>query len=212
MLRLIMLGPPGAGKGTQAKRLAERFAIPHISTGDRLRAGIRAGTALGVKAKEYMDAGCLVPDDVIIGLVQERLNQADCANGFLLDGFPRTVKQAEALDIAGVMIDHVIDMEVPDDDVVVRLSGRSVCPSCGTVFHLTLSSPKKEGICDKCGAKLIVRDDDKEDTVRNRLRVYHRSTAPLIAFYEEKGLLRRLDAVGTVDDVFNGILRLVEVG
>jgi len=212
MLRLIMLGPPGAGKGTQAKRLAKRFAIPHISTGDMLRAAVRAGTPLGMKAKEYMDAGGLVPDEVIIGLVGERLKEDDCSNGFLLDGFPRTVAQAEALDVAGVVIDHVIDMEVPDEDVVVRLTGRRVCPSCNAVFHLTLSPPKKDGVCDNCGSNLIIRDDDKEDTVRNRLRVYHQSTAPLIAFYNGKGLLRRLSAVGAVDDVFNGILSLLEVG
>jgi len=206
-----MLGPPGAGKGTQAQKLAKRFAIPHISTGDMLRAAVKAGTPLGKKAKAFMDAGGLVPDDVIIGLVQERLKQDDCIKGFLLDGFPRTVGQAEALKDAGVVIDHVIDMEIPDDDVVVRLTGRRVCPNCNAVFHVSLSPPTKPGICDKCGSELIIRDDDKEDTVRNRLRVYHRSTAPLIAFYEGKGLLRRLNAIGSVDDVFNGMLKLIEV-
>ena len=206
MLRIIMLGPPGAGKGTQAKRMAQKFEIPHISTGDMLRAAVREGTPLGLKAQEYMNAGGLVPDDVIIGLVRERLAQKDCEKGFLLDGFPRTVAQAEAVDEAGIAIDHVIELEVPDDDVVVRLTGRRICPNCGALYHVTLSPPKQAGVCDKCGTALITRDDDKEETVRNRLRVYHQSTAPLVAFYEAKGLLRRVNATGSVDDVFKGIL------
>ena len=213
-MRLILLGPPGAGKGTQAKRLIERYGIPQISTGDILRAAVREGTELGKKAKQYMDAGQLVPDEVVIGIIRERLKEADCAKGFILDGFPRTVPQAEALKSVlaelGQALDHVVSIEVPDEDLVERLTGRRTCRKCGAMYHVKFTPPKQEGVCDKCGGELYQRDDDKEETIRARLKVYHDQTAPLVEFYNEEGLLRRIDGVGSVDEIYGRILGVLE--
>ena len=213
-MRLILLGPPGAGKGTQAKRLIERYGIPQISTGDILRAAVREGTELGKKAKQYMDAGQLVPDEVVIGIIRERLKEADCAKGFILDGFPRTVPQAEALKSVlaelGQALDHVVSIEVPDEDLVERLTGRRTCRNCGAMYHVKFTPPKQEGVCDKCGGELYQRDDDKEETIRARLKVYHDQTAPLVEFYNEEGLLRRIDGVGSVDEIYGRILGVLE--
>ncbi len=213
-MRLILLGPPGAGKGTQAKRLIERYGIPQISTGDILRAAVREGTELGRKAKQYMDAGQLVPDEVVIGIIRERLKEADCARGFILDGFPRTVPQAEALKGVlaelGQALDHVVSIEVPDEDLVERLTGRRTCRGCGAMYHVRFSPPKQDGVCDRCGGELYQRDDDREDTIRARLKVYHDQTAPLVAFYEGEGLLRRVDGVGSVDEIYGRILGVLE--
>ncbi len=213
-MRLILLGPPGAGKGTQAKRLIERYGIPQISTGDILRAAVREGTELGKKAKQYMDAGQLVPDEVVIGIIRERLKEADCAKGFILDGFPRTVPQAEALkgvlSDLGQALDHVVSIEVPDEDLVERLTGRRTCRTCGAMYHVKFNPPKQEGVCDKCGGELYQRDDDREETIRARLKVYHDQTAPLVEFYTKEGLLRRIDGVGSVDEIYGRILGVLE--
>jgi adenylate kinase len=202
---VILLGPPGAGKGTQAGNIAETYDIPHISTGDILRANVREGTELGLEAKRFMDAGDLVPDDVIIGMVGERLAQPDAAKGFLFDGFPRTVPQAEALEALLQQreqpLDVVLRLAVDEDEVVSRLTGRRTCTSCGAVFHVTHQPPATEGVCDACGGELVQRDDDREDVVRNRLEVYRRSTEPLEEFYWNRGLLRDVEAVGTVEEV-----------
>ena len=213
-MRLILLGPPGAGKGTQAKRLIERYGIPQISTGDILRAAVREGTELGKTAKQYMDAGKLVPDEVVIGIIEERLKEPDCAKGYILDGFPRTVAQADALTEVlarmGQSIDHVVSIEVPDEELVERLTGRRTCRNCGAMYHVKFSPPKKPGVCDKCGGELFQRDDDKEETIRARLKVYQDQTAPLIAYYEKAGLLRRVSGVGTVDEIYERILGVLE--
>ncbi len=205
-MRLILLGPPGAGKGTQAKRLIERYGIPQISTGDILRAAVRDGTDLGKKAKQYMDAGKLVPDEVVIGIIEERLQEADCAKGFILDGFPRTVAQADALNRVlanlGQAIDHVVSIEVPDEELVERLTGRRTCRGCGAMYHVKFSPPKAQGVCDKCGGELYQRDDDREETIRARLKVYHEQTAPLVEYYEKAGLLRRIPGQGSVDEIY----------
>jgi len=205
-MRLILLGPPGAGKGTQAKRLIERYGIPQISTGDILRAAVRDGTDLGRKAKQYMDAGKLVPDEVVIGIIEERLQQPDCAKGFILDGFPRTVAQADALNRVlanlGQAIDHVVSIEVPDEELVERLTGRRTCRGCGAMYHVKFSPPKAQGVCDKCGGELYQRDDDREETIRARLKVYHEQTAPLVEYYEKAGLLRRIPGQGSVDEIY----------
>jgi adenylate kinase len=204
-VRVILLGPPGAGKGTQAGNIASTYGIPHISTGDILRANVREGTALGLEAKRFMDAGDLVPDDVIIGMVGDRLEQPDAAQGFLFDGFPRTVPQAEALDRLlqerEQPLDVVLRLAVDEDEVVSRLTGRRTCTGCGAVFHVTHQPPATEGVCDVCGGELVQREDDREDVVRNRLEVYRRSTEPLEEFYWNRGLLRDVEAVGTVDEV-----------
>ena len=213
-MRLILLGPPGAGKGTQAKRLIERYGIPQISTGDILRAAVREGTELGKTAKQYMDAGKLVPDEVVIGIIEERLKEPDCAKGYILDGFPRTVAQADALTEVlarmGQSIDHVVSIEVPDEELVERLTGRRTCRNCGAMYHVKFSPPKKPGVCDKCGGELFQRDDDKEETIRARLKVSQDQTAPLIAYYEKAGLLRRVSGVGTVDEIYERILGVLE--
>ena len=202
-MRLILIGPPGAGKGTQAAFIKERFAIPQISTGDMLRAAVKAGTPLGLKAKSVMESGALVSDDIILGLMEERLAQPDCKNGFLLDGFPRTVPQAEAL--AGFAdIDAVVDIDVSDEKLIDRLSGRRVCPSCGGTYHISRLNGRTD--CERCGATLIQRDDDKAETVLSRLNVYHKQTAPLIEFYEQRGLLRRVDGAQPMEDCFAAIL------
>jgi adenylate kinase len=204
-MRIILLGPPGAGKGTQAVHIVERWGIPHISTGDILRANVREGTALGAEAKRYMDAGDLVPDEVIIGMVGERLSEDDTAAGFLFDGFPRTVPQARALEQLvnerDTPIDVVLRLVVDHDDVVARLTGRRTCSGCGRIFHLVTDPPSDEGRCDACGGDILQRDDDREEVVLNRLEVYRTQTAPLEDFYFERGLLRDIRAVGAVEEV-----------
>jgi adenylate kinase len=204
---VILLGPPGAGKGTQAKRLLETLKVPQISTGDMLREAVGAKTELGLKAKEYMDAGKLVPDEVVIGLVKERLNKGDCKDGFMLDGFPRTVAQAEelgnTLEAMNRRIEHVVLLDVPDDELVARITGRRTCGACGAIYHIMFSPPPEEGTC-RCGAKeLQQRADDNEETVRERLNTYHDQTAPLISFYDQRGVLRKVEGAGkNPDEVF----------
>ncbi|ADQ41229.1 adenylate kinase [Caldicellulosiruptor acetigenus I77R1B] len=192
-MRLILLGAPGAGKGTQAEYLSKRFSIPHISTGDILRENVKNETELGKKAKEYMDKGLLVPDEIVIEIVKDRISKEDCKNGFLLDGFPRTIAQAEALDKVlqelGQKIDKVLNIEVPDEKILERMSGRRICKNCGASFHVIYRPPQKEGVCDVCGGELYQREDDKEETVKKRLEVYHAQTQPLIDYYRAKGLL-----------------------
>ena len=192
-MRLILLGAPGAGKGTQAEILSKKFSIPTISTGNILRAAMKNGTPLGLKVKEYMDAGNLVPDELIIGIIRVRLSEADCANGYTLDGVPRTIPQAEAMEEAGISIDAVISIEIDDEIIVKRMGGRRVCESCGSSYHLVAVPPKQEGICDSCGGKLVQRKDDDPETVKSRLAVYHKATEPLKAFYSERGLLKPID-------------------
>jgi len=192
-MKLIFLGPPGAGKGTQAAIISKKMGIPTISTGDMLRAAIKAGTPTGLEAKSFMDAGHLVPDEVIINIVTERLAQPDCAKGYILDGVPRTIAQAEALEAHGVVFDHVICLEIDDEAIVRRMSGRRVCAHCGATYHVTNLPPKTEGVCDACGGELTVRADDKEETVRKRLAVYHQETKPLKAFYAQRGELNEVD-------------------
>ena len=205
-MRLILLGAPGAGKGTQAQFITETWGIPQISTGDMLRAAVKAQTELGVAAKEVMDAGGLVSDDIIIGLVKERIKQADCANGFLFDGFPRTIPQAEAMVDAGVDIDHVVEIAVEDEEIVARLSGRRVHPASGRVYHVLHNPPKKAGVDDESGEPLVQRDDDKEATIRKRLQVYQEQTRPLVQFYQSMSGLQapachRVEGVGSVEDI-----------
>ena len=212
-MKIIMLGAPGAGKGTQAKMIAEKFQIPHVSTGDIFRANIKNGTELGKEAKKYMDQGQLVPDELTVKILLDRVAQADCANGYVLDGFPRTIPQAEVLDEAlsklGEKIDFAINVDVPDENIVRRMSGRRACLSCGATYHIEHIPPKKEGICDVCGQPLVLRDDDKPETVLNRLKVYHDQTQPLIDFYSKKGVLQSVD--GTVDQkvVFAAIVAIL---
>lgn len=209
-MKIIMLGAPGAGKGTQAKKLADKYRIPHISTGDIFRANIKNGTELGKKAKEYMDAGALVPDELTVDLVMDRLAQADCDQGYILDGFPRTIHQAEklteALSTRGGEIDAAVNVDVPDQSIIRRMSGRRVCPGCGASYHVEHIPPRKEGICDRCGAELIIREDDKEETVKKRLAVYHEQTQPLIDYYGAKGLVVDIDGTQSMDDVFAAIV------
>lgn len=208
-MKIIMLGAPGAGKGTQAKMIAEKYGIPHISTGDIFRANIKEGTELGKEAKSYMDKGALVPDELTVKILLDRVAKDDCKNGYVLDGFPRTIPQAEvleeALDKLGDKVDYAIDVDVPDENIVRRMGGRRACVTCGATYHIEHVPPKKEGICDKCGSELILRDDDKPETVGKRLKVYHEQTQPLIEFYTKKGILKTVD--GTVDmmDVFSAI-------
>ena len=208
-MKIIMLGAPGAGKGTQAARIAEKQNIPHISTGDIFRANIKNGTELGKKAKQYMDEGQLVPDSLTVELLLDRVKNDDCKNGYVLDGFPRTIPQAEALEDAlsklGESIDRAINVDVPDEAIVDRMSGRRSCPNCGKVYHVKYTPPKKEGVCDSCGGNLVLRDDDKAETVQKRLTVYHDQTQPLIDFYEKKGVLRTVDGTLDPDKVFQAI-------
>ncbi|MGI6055679.1 MAG: adenylate kinase [Bilifractor sp.] len=209
-MKIIMLGAPGAGKGTQAKKIAEKYGIPHISTGDIFRANIKEGTELGRKAKEYMDQGLLVPDELTCDLVVDRISQPDAANGYVLDGFPRTIPQAEALtkalDARGEKIDDAIDVTVPDENIVSRMSGRRACLKCGATYHLVYNPPKKEGICDNCGSELVLRDDDKPETVQKRLNVYHAQTQPLIDYYSKAGVLFSVDGTQDIDKVFADIV------
>lgn len=208
-MKIIMLGAPGAGKGTQAKMIANKYGIPHISTGDIFRANIKEGTELGKKAKEYMDQGLLVPDELTVDLVVDRLQKEDCANGFILDGFPRTISQAEALKNANQTLDFAIDVDVPDESIVNRMAGRRACVGCGATYHIKYNAPKTEGICDVCGKELILRDDDKAETVQKRLKVYHDQTQPLIDYYKEVGILRTVDGTQNMDDVFAAIVTIL---
>lgn len=214
-MNLILLGPPGAGKGTQAQFLMDRFGIPQVSTGDMLRAAVAAGTELGLKAKGCMDAGELVPDAVVVGIVTERLQQQDCARGFILDGFPRTEAQADALKAAlaasGLKIDHVIAFSVDEEALVERLTGRRACRGCSAGYHVTFDPPRIEGVCDKCGAALYQRDDDQEGTIRKRLQVYRGQTAPLISYYRGQGLLAEIDGMAPIETVRDTIVRLLGV-
>ena len=208
-MRLLLLGPPGAGKGTQAKLLVERLGIPQISTGDMLRAAAKAGTPLGQEAKQYMDRGALVPDEVINQLVRERVQQPDCARGYILDGYPRTVAQAKSLRemllALGLAVDHVLSLEVPVGELVERLAGRRTCRGCGAMYHVHFSPSKADGRCDACGGATYQRDDDREETVRRRLTVYAEQTAPLVSFYEARGLLRRVPGTGEIAEIFQRI-------
>ena len=212
-MKIIMLGAPGAGKGTQAKMIAKEYGIPHISTGDIFRANIKEGTELGKEAKKYMDAGQLVPDELTVKILLDRVAKDDCKNGYVLDGFPRTIPQAEVLDEAltklGDRIDFAIDVDVPDENIVRRMGGRRACVTCGATYHIEHVPPKKEGICDTCGSELILRDDDKPETVSNRLKVYHEQTQPLIDFYTKKGILKTVDGTVDMKDVFAAIVKIL---
>ena len=213
-MKIVMLGAPGAGKGTQAEMIAEKYGIPHISTGDIFRANIKNGTELGKKAKAYMDAGDLVPDELTVDLVIDRVAQPDCEKGYILDGFPRTIPQAEVftkqLAENGEKIDFAIDVEVPDENIVNRMGGRRACPNCGATYHVQYIAPKQEGICDVCGTELVLRNDDKPETVKNRLDVYHKATQPLIDFYKAQGALRAVDGTQDMKDVFAAIVKILE--
>ena len=208
-MKIIMLGAPGAGKGTQAKMIASEYQVPHISTGDIFRANIKNGTELGMEAKKYMDQGLLVPDELTVKILLDRVAQADCQNGYVLDGFPRTIPQSEVLDKAltelGDQIDYAINVDVPDENIINRMSGRRACVGCGATYHIKHIPPKTEGICDTCGQELILRDDDKPETVKNRLDVYHKQTQPLIDFYSGKGVLKAVDGTVDMQDVFAAI-------
>lgn len=212
-MKIIMLGAPGAGKGTQAKMIAAKYGIPHISTGDIFRANIKNGTELGAKAKEYMDKGLLVPDELVVDLVIDRFKEPDCEKGYVLDGFPRTIPQAEALDKAltaiGESVDYAINVEVPDENIINRMGGRRACVGCGATYHIVYSPTKVEGKCDTCGADLIIRDDDKPETVKNRLSVYHEQTQPLIDYYTSKGITREVDGTVDMKDVFDAIVDIL---
>lgn len=211
---IVMLGAPGAGKGTQADLICAEYNIPHISTGDIFRANIKNGTELGKRAKAYMDKGELVPDELTVEILLDRVSQDDCREGYVLDGFPRTIPQAEVLDDAlgklSAKVDHAINVDVPDDAIVARMSGRRSCPDCGTVYHIVYNKPAKEGTCDKCGASLVQRADDAEETVRNRLKVYHDQTAPLIDFYEKKGALKTVDGTQDMKQVTDNIFAILK--
>lgn len=212
-MKIIMLGAPGAGKGTQAKMIAEKCGIPHISTGDIFRANIKNGTELGAKAKEYMDKGLLVPDELVCDLVVDRIQQADCEKGYILDGFPRTIPQAEALENAlnaiEQKLDYAIDIDVPDENIINRMSGRRACVGCGATYHVLFNPTKVEGKCDVCGESLILRDDDKPETVKKRLDVYHTQTQPLIDFYSERKVLVEVDGTQSMDKVFDDIMKIL---
>ena len=212
-MKIIMLGAPGAGKGTQAKMIADKYGVPHISTGDIFRANIKNGTELGMEAKKYMDQGLLVPDELTVRILLDRVAQDDCKNGYVLDGFPRTIPQAEVLDSEltklGDHIDYAINVDVPDENIVKRMSGRRACLTCGATYHIEHVPPKKEGICDVCGSELELRDDDKPETVKNRLNVYHEQTQPLIDFYTEKGVLKTVDGTVPMEEVFAAITAIL---
>ncbi len=208
-MKLIMLGAPGAGKGTQAAILSRMLNIPTISTGNILRAAVKNGTPVGLQAKRYMDAGQLVPDDVIIGIVAERLAEPDCQNGFILDGVPRTIPQAEAIEKAGIVLDAVVDIEIEDSVIEARMTGRRTCPACGATYHIVAAPPKQEGICDECGTPLVHRADDKLETVRSRLAVYHKETEPLKDFYAQRGILKIVENQPTIEENTQAILRVL---
>lgn len=212
-MKIIMLGAPGAGKGTQAKMIADKYGVPHISTGDIFRANIKNGTELGMEAKKYMDQGLLVPDELTVRILLDRVAQDDCKNGYVLDGFPRTIPQAEVLDSELTKledhIDYAINVDVPDENIVKRMSGRRACLTCGATYHIEHVPPKKEGICDVCGSELVLRDDDKPETVKNRLNVYHEQTQPLIDFYTEKGVLKTVDGTVPMEEVFAAITAIL---
>ncbi len=212
-MKIIMLGAPGAGKGTQAKMIAEKYGVPHISTGDIFRANIKNQTELGMEAKKYMDEGKLVPDELTVKILLDRVAKEDCANGYVLDGFPRTIPQAEvlteALEKLNDAVDYAIDVDVPDENIVKRMSGRRACVNCGATYHIVHIPPKTEDICDKCGSELILRDDDKPETVLNRLKVYHDQTQPLIDYYTQKGILRTVDGTKDMKDVFEDIVKIL---
>ncbi len=212
-MKIVMLGAPGAGKGTQAKRIAEKYEIPHVSTGDILRANVKGETELGKKAKEFMDQGLLVPDELVIDMLMDRIAQPDCEKGYILDGFPRTIPQAESLEEAlgrqGDKLDYAIDVNVPDENIVTRMGGRRACLGCGATYHVVFNPTKAEGICDVCGEKLILRDDDKPETVQKRLNVYHDQTQPLIDFYEKAGILKTVDGTMEMDRVFEAIVQIL---
>jgi adenylate kinase len=209
-MRIVLLGAPGAGKGTQAKKLIEKYGMPQISTGDLLRAAVAAGTTLGIEAKSFMDKGELVPDSVVLGMVEERLKKDDCKKGFILDGFPRTTGQAKALDAMlktyGMSIEAAISVDVPFEDLMKRLTGRRTCKECGQMYNIYFSPSSKDGVCDKCGAGLFQRDDDREDTIRKRLDVYNEKTAPLIEYYRSKGILKSVSGTGSIDEIFGRVL------
>ena len=213
-MKIIMLGAPGAGKGTQAKMLADKYKIPHVSTGDIFRANIKNGTELGTKAKVYMDQGMLVPDELTCDLVVDRIKQDDCKDGYILDGFPRTIPQAEcldkALDALNDKIDFAVNVEVPDENIIRRMSGRRACLSCGRTYHIVYNPPKEEGICDECKKELDLRDDDKPETVEKRLKVYHEQTQPLIDYYRNKGVLAEVDGTRDMQEVFTAITDVLE--
>ena len=213
MKKIIMLGAPGAGKGTQAKQIAAKYGIPHISTGDIFRANIKNGTELGKNAKEYMDQGLLVPDELTCDLVMDRISQEDCKDGFVLDGFPRTIPQAEALDAAlekkGDKMDYAIDIEVEDENIIRRMSGRRACLNCGATYHVVTIPPKKEGICDVCGSELVLRDDDQPETVKKRLDVYHEQTQPLIDYYKKQNILKSVNGMEPMETVFANIVAIL---
>lgn len=213
-MKIIMLGAPGAGKGTQAKRIAKKYNIPHISTGDIFRANIKEKTELGNKAKEYMDKGELVPDDITIGMLLDRIHKDDCKDGFVLDGFPRTIPQAKSLTKAlselGEKIDYAINIDVPDESIITRMGGRRACLSCGSTYHIKYSAPKKENICDNCGSELVIRDDDKPETVKKRLEIYHDQTQPLIDYYDNEKILTSVDGTKDMEEVFLDIIAVLE--
>ncbi|MCD7873010.1 MAG: adenylate kinase [Clostridiales bacterium] len=209
-MKLILLGAPGAGKGTQAEKIVDKFGIPAVSTGNIIRAALKQGTEMGLKAKSYMESGQLVPDDVVIGIIKERLNEKDCENGFILDGFPRTIPQAQALEDMGIVIDKVLDIEVPDEIITARLSGRRVCSKCANSYHLVYKKPIKDGICDSCGGELIQRKDDAPETVKARLKEYHEMTEPLKDFYKNLGKLVVVQGQESVDDTTAFVFKALE--
>lgn len=212
-MNIIFLGAPGAGKGTQAEKIADAYAIPTVSTGNMIREALKNGTEMGLKAKAFIESGALVPDDVVIGIIKERLAKDDCAKGFILDGFPRTIPQAEVLEDAlnklGDKIDYAINVDVPDENIVRRMSGRRACLKCGATYHIEHIPPKQEGICDTCGSELVLRDDDKPETVLNRLKVYHDQTQPLIDFYTERNVLKSVDGTRDMKEVFDAIIAIL---
>ncbi len=213
-MRIVLLGAPGAGKGTQAKKLIEKYGIPQISTGDLLRAAVAAGTPLGKEAKSYMDKGELVPDSVVLGMVEERLKQDDCKKGYILDGFPRNTAQAEALDkmlaSLNMPLTAAVSVDVPFEDLMKRLTGRRTCKACGQMYNVYFSAPKKEGVCDKCGGELFQRDDDKEATIKKRLEVYTAQTEPLMGYYKSKGILKSVSGTGSIDEIFSKVCAILE--
>ena len=213
-MNLILLGPPGAGKGTQAKMLIKKFGIPQISTGDILRSAVKEQTPMGLKAKQFMDAGALVPDDVVVGIVEERILQVDCNKGYILDGFPRTVAQADSLAQNllknGSSIDHVLSLTVDGDELLTRITGRRTCKNCGAGYHTLYDPPLTVGLCNECGGELYQREDDKEETIRRRLEVYEEQTSPLISYYRDKSLLRTVDGMGDMDEIQNNLVQIIE--